>query len=44
MVDINNKLYKIRLIDDLGTQESVIHRINPIIKLITTFLYIIKVL
>ena len=44
MMDINKKLYKIRLIDDLGAQESVIHRINPTIKLITTFLYIIKVL
>ena len=44
MVDINKKLYKIRFIDDLGTQESAIHRINPTIKLITTFLYIIKVI
>ncbi|GIM30639.1 cobalt ECF transporter T component CbiQ [Clostridium polyendosporum] len=44
MVDINNVLYRIRAIDDMGDQDTWIHRINPTVKLIVTFFYVIKVI
>ncbi|MEQ8155002.1 MAG: energy-coupling factor transporter transmembrane component T [Clostridiaceae bacterium] len=43
-MDINNLLYGIRAIDDMCDQDTWVHRINPAVKLIVTFIYIIKVI
>lgn len=44
MKDLNNILYDIRRLDELGEQETIIHKINPSIKIVLTFIYIIKVI
>lgn len=44
MSDINNKLYNIRRLDEIGEQSTFIHSINSMIKIIVTLLYIIKVI
>lgn len=44
MKDINNTLYDIRRLDEVGEQETIIHRIDPSIKIVLTFIYIIKVI
>ena len=43
MSTLSDSIYKLNKIDDLGKQESVIHNINPVSKLIVTLLYILFV-
>ncbi len=43
MSTLSDSIYKLNKIDDLGNQESLIHDINPVAKLIVTLLYIIVV-
>lgn len=40
MVNIMNSLYNMRLLDDLARQETVIHRLHPLMKLLTTVSYL----
>lgn len=43
MSTLSDSIYKLNKIDDLGKQESVIHNVNPVSKLIVTLLYILFV-
>jgi cobalt/nickel transport system permease protein len=43
MTNIINSLYNMRLLDDLARKDSSIHKIHPLIKLLTTILYLIVV-
>ncbi|MCB8817035.1 cobalt ECF transporter T component CbiQ [Desulfosporosinus shakirovi] len=40
MANIMNSLYNMRLLDDLSRQETVIHKLHPLIKLLTTVSYL----
>lgn len=40
MSNIMNSLYNMRLLDDLARQETVIHRLHPLMKLLTTVSYL----
>lgn len=40
MSDITNSLYNMRFLDDLAQKESFIHRIHPLVKLLTTVAYL----
>lgn len=40
MANIMNSLYNMRLLDDLALQETVIHRLHPLAKLLTTVSYL----
>lgn len=44
MADITKALYNMRLLDDLAQKESSIHRINSLVKLITTVIYLAVVI
>ncbi|MGN0143478.1 MAG: energy-coupling factor transporter transmembrane component T family protein [Clostridium sp.] len=44
MNDISKAIYDIRKIDELGNAHTMIHRIDPSIKIIVTIIYVIKVL
>lgn len=44
MGDLSKAIYNIRKIDDLGRQNTRIHKINPVIKIIVTLVYVIKVI
>ena len=43
MPKIINSIYNIRLLDDLARKESPIHKIHPLSKLLTTFIYLAAV-
>jgi len=43
MSNIMNSLYNMRLLDDLARKETSIHRIHPLMKLLTTVTYLIVV-
>lgn len=43
MKDMNRRLYELRIMDDIGEKDSIIHKINPAIKISVTFIYIIEV-
>jgi cobalt/nickel transport system permease protein len=40
MSNIMNSLYNMRLLDDLARKETFIHRIHPLVKLLTTVIYL----
>jgi cobalt/nickel transport system permease protein len=40
MSDIINSLYNLRLLDDLAKKDTAIHRLHPLIKLLTTVIYL----
>lgn len=40
MSNIMNSLYNMRLLDDLARQETVIHKLHPLLKLLTTVSYL----
>lgn len=40
MANIMNSLYNMRLLDDLARQETVIHKLHPLMKLLTTVSYL----
>lgn len=40
MSNILNSLYNMRLLDDLARKETFIHRIHPLVKLLTTVIYL----
>ncbi|MHB8072836.1 cobalt ECF transporter T component CbiQ [Desulfosporosinus fructosivorans] len=40
MSNIMNSLYNMRILDDLARQETVIHRLHPLMKLLTTVSYL----
>ena len=44
MGDLSKAIYNIRKIDELGKEDTIIHKINPMIKIIVTLAYVIKVL
>ena len=44
MGDLSKAIYNIRKIDELGKEDTIIHKINPIIKIIVTLAYVIKVI
>lgn len=44
MNDISEKIYRIRMMDDVGEKNSVIHKINPAIKIIVSLAYIMEVI
>jgi cobalt/nickel transport system permease protein len=44
MADLNNSLYNIRLMDDLARKDTLIHRIHPVMKLLTTIAYLVTVI
>lgn len=44
MTNISNSLYNMRHLDDLARKDTSVHRINPLIKLLTTFAYMIMVI
>ena len=41
MANIMNSIYEINTLDDLAKKDTIIHCIHPLVKLITTFLYLI---
>ena len=43
MGDLSKAIYNIRKIDELGKKDTIIHKINPMIKIIVTLAYVIKV-
>jgi len=43
MSNVINSLYNMRLLDDLARKETPIHKIHPLVKLLTTFVYLIMV-
>ena len=43
MANIMNSIYEINTLDDLAKKDTIIHCIHPLVKLITTFLYLICV-
>lgn len=43
MQKIKNSTHNIRVLDDLARKETLVHRIHPLIKLLTTFIYLIIV-
>lgn len=43
MANITQAYYKMFILDELADQETAIHRINPVIKLILTFIYLLFV-
>lgn len=43
MKDMNRRLYELRIMDDIGEKDSIIHKINPAIKICVTFIYVIEV-
>jgi cobalt/nickel transport system permease protein len=44
MPDITNTLYNLRMLDDLATKESAIHRLHPLVKLLTTIVFLVVVI
>jgi len=40
MCNITNTIFDMRLLDDLARKETVVHRIHPLIKLLTTVIYL----
>ena len=44
MRDINKVLFDIRQIEELGDSNTFIHSINATVKILVTFIYVIKVL
>ena len=44
MSNIKDSLYNLRLLDDLSRKETSIHRVHPLIKLLTTVVYLTVVL
>ncbi|MTI47103.1 cobalt ECF transporter T component CbiQ [Sporosalibacterium faouarense] len=44
MSTLKNSLYHLRLLDDLGKHNSFIHKVHPLIKLITTVFYLAVVI
>ncbi|WP_294345892.1 energy-coupling factor transporter transmembrane protein EcfT [uncultured Clostridium sp.] len=44
MGDLSKAIYNIRKIDELGKEDTIIHKINPMIKIIVTLAYVIKVI
>ena len=42
MTKITNSIYEIRYLDEASQKNSVVHRINPLIKLIITIMYIVS--
>lgn len=43
MESIVNSLYNMRLLDDLARKETAIHKLHPLIKLLTTIVYLVVV-
>ncbi|MCR6544054.1 cobalt ECF transporter T component CbiQ [Dehalobacterium formicoaceticum] len=43
MANIMNSIFDMRLLDDLAGKETVLHRIHPLIKLLTTVFYLVVV-
>ncbi|PKM83109.1 MAG: cobalt ECF transporter T component CbiQ [Firmicutes bacterium HGW-Firmicutes-14] len=43
MSNIMNSIFDIRLLDDLARKETIVHRIHPLVKFLTTFIYLIVV-
>lgn len=43
MGNIANSLYNMRLLDDLARKETSIHRLHPLVKLLTTVVYLVVV-
>lgn len=44
MANVTNSLYNIRLMDDLSRKDTFIHRIHPMINLLTTIAYLLTVI
>lgn len=44
MSNTTNSLYDMRLLDDLSNKETSIHRLHPLVKLLTTIIYLIVVI
>jgi cobalt/nickel transport system permease protein len=44
MANIVEPLYNIRLLDDLAQGESLIHQLHPLVKIVTTMIYLVIVL
>lgn len=40
MTKIINSLYNMRLLDDLARKETTIHKLHPLVKLLTTVVYL----
>ena len=43
MANITQSLYNIRFLDELAEKQTVIHKIHPLAKLLTTMIYLIVV-
>ncbi|MDT3699021.1 MAG: cobalt ECF transporter T component CbiQ [Thermincola sp.] len=43
MSNIMNTIFDMRLLDDLARRETVIHKLHPLVKVLTTFIYLIVV-
>lgn len=43
MENITNSLYSMRLLDDLARKQTSIHRLHPLVKLLTTIVYLVVV-
>lgn len=44
MLNISNSIYNIRFFDEMASKKTVIHRVNPLAKLIVTLLYSVVVI
>jgi len=44
MPDMTNTLYNLRLLDDLARKDTAIHRLHPLVKLLTTIVFLIVVI
>jgi cobalt/nickel transport system permease protein len=43
MANITQAYYKMFILDELADKETAIHRINPVIKMVVTFIYLLFV-
>jgi len=44
MPNINNSIYNLRFLDEMASKKTLIHNINPIVKLLVTLLYLVIVI
>lgn len=43
MSNMINTMFDLRLLDDLACKDTVVHRLHPLVKLLTTVIYLIVV-
>ena len=44
MPNINNSIYNLRFLDEMASKKTLVHNINPVVKLLVTLLYSVIVI